>query len=309
MVDFMRDGAGKAKSCMSNDDFRIHPYNCFAAEFGWRMAIENKNGEFFARALVNTESKQYVRTFSILRDSSGYTQESKSMGPMLENMGYSRASGWQNGLKLARIEHECNELVGPYIDGYSDKLSDEGCYLRFSNHGEYCGDNTTGLLSGGECGQECEECGAHYDSENEGAYIEGFGLSVCDHCACHRFVYIDYNRYDYHIRTEDARYIDGRYVDPDNLPDDMTTDVDGDIILTDDAVYIESAGQYYPYGDSRIVLRADKEYDLTEDCFKCAECGEWFSNDDSVTLDDELHCAGCAEEFLTRDQLELFTCV
>jgi hypothetical protein len=304
MVEFMANGADGIGSCMSKDSFSIHPYSVYASTYGWKLAIQSKGGETLARALVNDESREFVRTYSVKTNSSGYNQECEPLAAALEVMGYSRASGWARGLKLARIETRDGDLVGPYIDGSNDSVADEGHYLTLTRHGEYFGDQQCGTFSGGNFAT-CSDCGARYDPENEGTYIEGYDRQVCDSCA-EEYVYIDYRgvnrRYsgDY-IAVSDAVYITSRseHIDPDNPPEWAVCLHDGDWADMDDAVYIESEGEFYPADSADIVLANtgnryhDKDYMLKTDCFRCAYSGEWYDAQvfDSETLDGETYCA------------------
>ncbi|MFN7834861.1 MAG: hypothetical protein ACK5NY_03585 [Burkholderiaceae bacterium] len=305
MVEFMKNGADGIGSCMAKGSFTIHPYSVYSSAYGWKLAIQSKGGETLARALVNDESREFVRTYSVKTNSSGYNQECEPLAATLETMGYSRASGWRRGLKLARIETRDGDLVGPYIDGATDHVSDEGHYLTLTPYGEYCGDRQCGTFSGGSF-ETCPDCGARFDRENEGSWIDSFDRHVCDSCAGD-YIYIEYRgvnrRYSgYYIAASDAVYIAsrGEHIDPDNPPEWAVCLHDREWVDLDDAVYIESADEYYLHDSPDIVYAntgtrygMDKDYMLKSDCFQCAYSGEWYDAQvfDCETLDGETYCS------------------
>ena len=53
----------------------------------------------------------------------------------------------------------------------------------------------------------------------------------------------------------------------------------GDIVPIDDAVYIESRGDYYHQDDDRICFAEDTEqHELVDDCWQCTETAKWYTD-------------------------------
>jgi hypothetical protein len=311
LIDFMENRAAGLglNSCMTNKGFNVHPYSVYAAEYGWKLAVYHLSGEIHGRALVNTESMEYVRTYSTDM-SNGYNQESASFSSLLNAAGYSRSSGWKIGLKIARKETRYGELVAPYIDGCNDNLDDCWEYLKIVRHGEYCADNTDGTLES-HSRYQCVDCGCNYDAENEGISLDHGG--VCDSCSGD-YVRIEYNRStrrgDYYLHRDNAAEVNGDYFDPDYPPENVVQLESGDWCELDDAVYIESDGEYYLTNDYRIVYAYiggrynEQEYRLKEDCFRCYHNDSWYdaAEFDSEIADGETYCADNLAEIRAENQ-------
>ena len=263
---------------LDDDQLDLHPYAAYDPKYGWAVAVRLSSGRIMGRALVNTESETYVRSYA-----RGETDESSSntdyaLDAWMEQQGFTDASGWEDGLKLARIEHptERGPLV-PYLDGSNDKVSDCGTYLVIDDDGEYQCDNTDGSAT--EIGSsrigDCTACGDSICEDDSYTYAGRHEEDlVCDHCAEYCFTMVrGHSNYragyrEYLVHNDNAASVVDRdyYVDSDDVPNFIVQLENGDYAHVEDAVEIE--GEFYLVNDNDVVWLDNGDYALIDDTWE-----------------------------------------
>ncbi|UZV39434.1 hypothetical protein FBKp18_025 [Klebsiella phage vB_KpP_FBKp18] len=204
-------------SCMSGYSFEHSPVRTYATtshglpDNGLRLFIQY-TGELFgddfevrARAIVNPETKEYVRAYGNAADA------------ILRGHGYTRNSECLEGVLLARIPHPSHSgaVLMPYLDSSQCGVDEEGSdAFVIRDDYEYEAQDADGYIYVGTESARCCCCGGRYsvDDMQETAGDE----MVCDGCVEEEeFVYVVgreglYNRWsctwsDYH----DAYVYDG----------------------------------------------------------------------------------------------------
>jgi hypothetical protein len=108
----------------------------------------------------------------------------------------------------------------------------------------------------------------------------------------------------YHVHTNDTVYVDGEYYHDDYLDDNSIVCLNnGEYAHSDNAVYIDSQDEYYHVDDEDIVYAENThQHEMREDCWCCAESGNWYTNDeDNVEVDGETYHPDNAPEPETND--------
>lgn len=197
-------------SCMSGYSFEHSPVRTYATtshglpDNGLRLFIQY-TGELFgddfevlARAIVNPETKEYVRAYGNAADA------------ILRGHGYTRNTGCLEGVVLARIPHPTynGAVLMPYLDSSQCGVDEEGSdAFVIRDDYEYEAQESEGYIYVGTESARCCCCGGRYpvDGMHETAGDE----MVCDGCVAEEeFVYVVgreglYNRWsctwsDYH---------------------------------------------------------------------------------------------------------------
>ena len=175
---------GGQSSCMTGNSFKYSPVRCYAStshglpDNGLRLFIQyigelfGDNFEVQVRAIVNVNSKTYVRAYGTAADA------------VLRAAGYERDGDCLDGCILARIPHpgDSDRVLMPYLDGSNDYVAEHiaagvDCFV-VTGDGEYQALEPDGYISleEGEC---CACCGSrtHYDE----SYSTEDG-EVCENC-------------------------------------------------------------------------------------------------------------------------------
>jgi len=156
------------------------------------------------------------------------------MKGLLEEAGY--VQGDLDGCKLAKVENGQGQIMCPYLD-CGTNVDDNGNYLLVTSCGDFRSQSTDGLL---EDLEECNECGSSYDSEQM-YYSEHNDNSYCECC---------YN--DLHVN------VNGEYYFRDS--DQVVETYDGDWVLSEEAVYIDSRNNYYEQDSCTFSEYFDEHY-------------------------------------------------
>lgn len=170
-------------SCMSGYGFEHSPVRTYATtshglpDNGLRLFIQY-TGELFgedfevqARAIVNTETNEYVRAYGNAADA------------ILRGHGYTRNTGCLEGVMLARIPHPTytGAVLMPYLDSNQCGVDEEGsdAFLIRDDY-EYEAQESEGYIYAGTETARCCCCEARYlvDDMHETAD----GDMVCDGC-------------------------------------------------------------------------------------------------------------------------------
>lgn len=180
------------RSCMSGYSFEHSPVRVYATtshglpDNGLRLFIQY-TGELFgddfevqARAIVNPETKEYVRAYGNAADA------------ILRGHGYTRNSECLEGVMLARIPHPSysGAVLMPYLDSSQcgvDEYGDDAFVIRDAY--EYEAQDADGYIYVGTETARCCCCEARYSVDN--MHVTADGDMVCDGCVEEgEFVYV-----------------------------------------------------------------------------------------------------------------------
>lgn len=198
-------------SCMSGYDFEYSPVRVYAttshglSDNGLRLFIQY-TGELFgddfevqARAIVNTETNEYVRAYGNAADA------------ILRGHGYTRNTECLEGVLLARIQHpqHTDAVLMPYLDSTQCGVDEEGSgAFVIRDAYEYEAQESEGYIYVGTESARCCCCeGRHSVDDMQETAEDGM---VCNDCVDNeQYVYVVgrgglHNRYDctwsdYHI--------------------------------------------------------------------------------------------------------------
>jgi hypothetical protein len=285
MLDIIVNGPN---SCMSGDEEGFaylndkHPYEAYDPKFGWHMACVMEGGVYTGRALLNEQV--YVRTYR-KRDSGSYSDSDERLNAWLQEEGYCKASCW-SGYKISKLAaRNSNGFVAPYLDGDHKYVIDNRTSLTITDdesEADYQCDNTDGTAD--EVNKvSCEDCGDRIaDGDGHWVYSDE-STHVCEHCRDNHYQHVIGRRgNEYAVREEVAIEVNGDYYDPEYLSDNGIVELhNGEYIHEDDAVYIESCGEYFENDDSDICYTIDGEWEMREDCVElengeyCLESESW----------------------------------
>jgi hypothetical protein len=290
------------RSCMSpsfdilcDDKEERHPYAVYDPSLGWSMAVRTgDDGEVLGRCLVHDSDhgKGFVRSYKRERDEMAHSGADEAIEAYLKALGYTKWSGWPVHVRLMRYPLRRSGFLMPYIDGNCQHVEEHGDDLFCIN--DYDGweaTSTSGIVDGHE--YTCEDCGAGFD-DDEGAYT---GVCednhVCQNCLDNDYTYA-YSRRgcEYYIRNDDVICVNDDWYDINYLDDNNIVELhDGEYEHRDNTVFIESSDEYYHVDDDDIVYAEDtSRYELREDCWRCSESGNYYTNDeDSVEIDGDLY--------------------
>ena len=245
------------------DGVARHPYEVYAPKYGWHMAVRVDAHDIVGRALCNDDDGQKYWVRSYKKDpNGGYSYSDEFLEAWLTAQGYTKRSEWAEDTRMEYFETK-NEFLAPYIDGDMRSVDVGMGYLTIDSNGDYECDNTDGSPAGGDR-SSCDCCGEYYhDSDMHWVGENGDGR-VCEGCIDSEYTFVYGRRGNqYYVSNEYAIYCNDEYYDADYLDDnDIVCLADGDYACRDDAVYIESDGEWYDSDDSRI------GYDEYNDCYQ-----------------------------------------
>jgi hypothetical protein len=298
MVEVVSSGP---RSCMSSRfditcDDRVdrHPYAVYDPSLGWSMAVRAEGDEVLGRCLIWTdpddpETKGYVRSYKRERNEHAHSGADEAIETHLNNNGYTKWRAWRHGTPIMKYETRNGGYLMPYIDGGTQRVDDAGSCFEISDSGNIEASSTGGTVSAYE--HTCENCGAGFD-DGDGYWV---GIHedthVCSDCCNNDYTYAYSRRGNqYYISSDRVTYINGEYYDDDYLSDNSIVELaNGEYEHHDNAVWIESTDEYYRSDDDDICYAEDTgRYELTDDCWKCAESGNYYTDDEeSVEVDGE----------------------
>ena len=313
------------KSCMVwGDDIDIasHPYACYDPRLGWSMAVREEGGDTVARALVYKPAEgdaYFVRSYT---KNDNFSHSDTILEAWLNSQGIKKHSDWV-GAKLARVVvGSFDRVVFPYIDGEIKTVDECDDYLLITPHGEYQCDNTDGTADD-TCNRTCDDCGDR-ENEDDGYWV---GINddswVCEHCRDNEYTYVYGRRgrqsYVHNDNTVEVgcQYYDQEYVGDNNI----VQTADGEYMDLDDAVYIESTGDWYDSDDSDVCCDYNGEWQLRDNCvelhngelclttdaWECSHSGDWYvcgDDESELTADGEVIHPDYADECVMPDDYE-----
>ena len=305
------------RSCMSpsfdllcDDREQRHPYAVYDPSLGWGMAVRtDTDGMVLGRCLVHESEdgdKGFVRSYKREREYSSSSGADEAIEAYLKGLGYAKWRGWADHIHIKRYPLRHGGFLMPYIDGGSQHVQEEDDTFRISDYTGYDACSTSGKLNAYTC--TCDDCGAGIDEDN--TYSIGYdGDSTVGECCIDNYTRVQgRRRHEYYVHNDSAvQTQEGDWYDSDWLSDnDIVELYDGDYTHHDNAVYVESQDSYYHVDDEDIVHAEDTgQYELREDCWCCAESGNWYTDDtDSVEVDGETYHPDHAPE-PAQEELDL----
>lgn len=279
-------------SCMRKPDLdpARHPYQAYAPEYGWHMAVRiEEDGMTCGRALCYEDPKTKARFFvrSYNRDrSNGYSHSDNKLEAWLKDQGYEHRCGWQ-GCKLKWVA--ASPFLAPYLDGEAQHVSEEfdndkKCqYLLVvdsEDEAQWIFNNTDGTPDEIDPGAPCEDCDDRV-SDGDGYWVgRREDRFVCYSCRSNNYSYaLTRSGNRAYIDNDDVVYIDSmdEHYDINYLSDNGIVCLEnGDYEHIDNAVEVD--GEWYAADDDRIVQLVNGDYALVDDCVEISN--QWYSKDD-----------------------------
>lgn len=316
LVDIVTAVQDGPSSCMQMDEDTVdeighHPYEAYKPAFGWAMAVRKDGHKINGRALVmqrkegEHDIKYFVRTYRRSTDEcSRYSGPDEELSQWLQAQGYAHRTGWRNE-KLGYIEHNGRheEFVAPYIDGNAQSVTigsnscdgmASGKYLAIGNGGDWECTNTDGTATeSSRC--TCDDCGDRID-EDQSHSIGYHGETAVGSCCIDNYIHVHGRRgNEYYVAEDEAVECDGEWYDRDYLGEhDIVQLNDGEYTSSDNAVYVESEGDYYRNDDEDIVEDHNNDWQLRDNCVEL-ENGDWALEDDAWC------CESSGDYYLTDD--------
>ena len=292
MIDLLQRGP---KSCMVFDDDddddmadEGHPYRVYDPALGWGLAVRIMGFSIDGRALVNENSKTFVRSYR--RNENGYSSADEELQSWLNDQGYRHVGGWQLGTRLKYIpfrKYGQDIPTAPYIDGQhrNVRVDEYSGTMVIDDNGGWCCDNTNGEpTEQNAC--VCPDCNDRVSEDEMNSTYDGNGDSVCNSCLENDYYYVHgRNGYEYYVHRNDmVETIEGDYFHDDYLSDNNIVELaDGEYTHEDNAVCIGDA--WYCADDEDIVYCEDTEdYAHRDDVWQCFVTNKWYASDDPVRL-------------------------
>ena len=254
---------GDFHSCMVDENVHTFYNDAVKAKAAY---LTNNDGDVVARAVIFTDVYDEDGNTYRLCERQYSTNEDERLKRLLV-------------LKL---------IAGGHIDGY--KQIGMGCH-----------DNRAFVLNNGKSISDAHlhiEC--NLETDEPLSYQDSFIYYDID-----KHIAYNYNNreYDYRLDTTEGQ-IDGNYDEYHDYytSNDLTTVyVDGrqyecDSENLDDFVYIERYGEYHH--QDYCVYTIEGTYELREDCYECAECGDYVYRDYAYHSDltDDYYCCECCQD-------------
>lgn len=312
-------------SCMSYefewlkvDGVRVHPSEVYChPENNLELCyIQTERGDIVARALLNTNTKQYTRIYAKSDAIAGIYDV---MRDMLKELGYTRneSSDWSEGEKLLRFDTDCGGIICPYLDPGNTGVTLYDDYMTC--YGSEEAEHSTGCLEDypPEGRSRCDYCEESCSDTDTAMSRYNNEYQICECCQGDEFRWVEcaengyslwvHDDNEYLHRTADGDYIytgngeadwveigcgyrEGRWA----RVDDTVTDVDGDVWHVDsigDRI-TEFDGEYYVHNDYVVVDGA-----ILGDCSIPDNCIQIDSDHDSY--DEDAHAF---RQYITEEE-------
>ena len=292
MVRAVRTGP---RSCMA-DSFDIecrqgrhhHPYEVYAPEYGWHMVVRMRDGDIEARTLCldHGDDKVFVRSY---KKSDGYSHSDEGTEAWLTEKGYRKSGCWPHGAQLARIELPDGAVLLPYLDGDYKSVKhvyeNESWQLVITHEeceADYRADTTDGRSA--PEGEECQDCGDTQDADDMYWAGRWEDRHICIHCCRDNYVRAYGANGNSYLEVQDecvwVEGIDEYYVVEYLEENNIVELANGSYLCADDAVYVESEGQWYDSDDENICFPEDAncQAELERNCWQCGKTGSWWTH-------------------------------
>ena len=315
MIDAVVNGP---RSCMSKDfSIRVpdgtykHPYAVYDPDLGWAMAVRyDTDGSVLGRCLVwrgdhdnDADFKCFVRSYKRERNELSHSGADEAIEAWLKSQGYVKEGCWPDGTPLMRYTLRNGGYLMPYIDGGTQRVDEHS--FTIDDNGDIEADNTDGIAC--EFDSTCEHCGARFNSDDEGAWVGPYeDTHICGSCVDNDYTYVYGRRGNqYYVHNNDVVEADGECYHDSYLGDNniVYLEDDGEYTHVDNAVWIESADAYYHVDSNQVCYDEDAgEYDLKDNCWQCAESGNWYNDGvDYIEIDGNKYHPDHAPETETTD--------
>jgi hypothetical protein len=273
------------------------------------MAVRtDTDGMVLGRCLVHEsdDGKGFVRSYKREREYNSHSGADESIEAYLQGLGYAKWRGWPEHVRIMRYPLRREGFLMPYIDGQNqhvEETADDD--FRISNYDGWEACNTSGMLNGHYC--TCEDCGQGMDEDEQ--YTVGYHEDrTVGPCCIDNYTQVYGRRGNqYYVDSDNAVRVDDEWYHDEYLSDNGIVELaNGEYAHQDNAVYVESADSYYHIDDDDVCHTEDThEYELKDDCWQCAESGNWYTDDeDSVEVDGELYHPDHAPESEEEDEDE-----
>jgi hypothetical protein len=283
MVDVIENGPS---SCMSKSRDRFaddrHPYEAYAPELGWHMAVYMEGGNYTGRALCN--ETYFVRSYRADTGST-YSCTDDRLEAWLRAQGYEKTCSW-SGYKLKRVNVRGNNcgFLAPYLDGESKYVTDGFYITDDQDDAEWEFDQTDGTADS-ISGDTCADCDDRIRGDGHwvGAHDD---CLVCESCRDNNYTWVigrNSERYYLH-ENEGVVSVGDEYYDSDYLShNNIVVLADGDYVHSDDAIFVERLDEHHP-ADDCVYCEHSGEHELQRACVELAD-GEWAHEDDAWCCD------------------------
>ena len=272
-----------------DDGIKRHPYEAYAPELGWHMAVRLEGGDTVGRALCmdDGDSKFFVRSY---KKGEGYSYTDDRLEAWLNAQGYHKRSDWLGcDLKTIQTSRSNCGFLAPYLDGDYKQVELRGKTLRIVEEGEFECSNTDGDAD--DCGgRECTNCGDRV--RNDDGYWAGPWEDdiICNSCCEYSFVYaLGRHGRRYYVHEDNVVHVESReeYYDDSYLDsNDIVQLANGSYEHLDNAVEID--GDYYHVDDERIVMcEDDEQYHLKDDAHHHEDSGNWYADEANMPKSDD----------------------
>lgn len=200
------------------------------------LAYEDSSNACVAM-LYNTGKKRYVaRAVCLMTGTEARFSDSYGAAGSFDHfkeVGLTNAYGNMDGLELSKKDCE-GELLVPYVDGNTQKLTDRGDCLVVDEDGELEGSYETGREVGSYL---CEHCDERSTEELTTVYSGGSGVEACEGCRDDTYVCVE-DEYHHH---EDVIYCES----------------EGVHILSGDSVFCEYSDETYRDSEEMVDVRRE----------------------------------------------------
>ena len=185
-IDAVQKGPSSCMQWDSLTDMDEHPYNVYAPEFGWHMAINMAGDEICGRCmcLEYNEEKIFVRSYFRPADGS-YSPSDTVLEAWLKDQGYVQKSSWPDGAKLKQIYRDNGDLLMPYLDGRIQRVEIGRDCVHIDDGGSLLAQATGGTVDNMETCDHCQESCSETHSVGRRGYS-----SVCNYCSEHYYTYV-----------------------------------------------------------------------------------------------------------------------
>lgn len=302
-------------SCMKwsgmdlDGDLSRHPYQVYAPELGWHMAIHMIDNRIWGRCLCldHNQRKVFVRSYHGDPGKSAYSQPDVGLEAWLKEQGYEHTSAWPHGARLLRIEDNYGHLLAPYLDGDTKTVVDNGSELVISEHGGLCCDCTDGSLSDELV--SCDHCDDDVRRDSLTWVGRGDSAQVCSNCLEDHYEWVIGARgNEYYLNNDDCvKAVDGTWYDSSYLGENGIVELDcgahcGEYAHSDDTVtdYLGDRWHQNDVDNGLVMLDAgvhQGEYANENDTWICQASGLRYGPDDEAVVIDNLRYS--AESDLT----------
>lgn len=164
-----------------------HPYNVYAPELGWHMAVNIMGVKICGRCmcLEYNGEKTFVRSYHQSPDGT-YSPSDTVLEAWLKDQGYTRKTAWPIGAKLAEIYRDNGDLLVPYLDGNVQNIAHGDGVMLIDPDGSMSAQATNGTYEETETCDHCHEGCSETNSVGSRGYT-----SVCNYCLenYHTWVY------------------------------------------------------------------------------------------------------------------------